>query len=413
MKRGSYHGYTSVNKLQIVSECQTTPLESVAKKYNIPPSTLRNWRKKNNAGEKILKGSKRCKGGGRKPILSKEEEEGLVEWVETWRKRGAPIDVRLLKAKAQEINPQPKKYGRGTGEFKASTRQRSTNISAEDRQVKIRKFWSYIINIRKEKEITPSRIYNMDEVPVLFDNVQRTVIDKQGCKHPVVVTKGSDKRRCTVVLTCSADGRLFPPMIIFKGKNPNHISIRTCPRSRGTILTVQPKAWMMVALMHVWQTSVFLKKLNSTKMESSLLVLDIFSGHKDLQNERRKIEPAFKRHKVFLAWVPGGCTPLVQPLDVSINHPFKTRLRQKWQDWMLQRLENIYDDDDGYSTEKEGKNEYKVKPPTKEDIVNWVEECWYETSAQTVINAFLCTGISNSLNVTEDDLNTVTFDRLC
>lgn len=32
--------------------------------------------------------------------------------------------------------------------------------------------------------------------------------------------------------------------------------------------------------------------------------------------------------------VPAGCTSLVQPLDVSLNKPFKNKMRDEWKRWL-------------------------------------------------------------------------------
>lgn len=55
--------------------------------------------------------------------------------------------------------------------------------------------------------------------------------------------------------------------------------------------------------------------------------------------------PAHKNHlfkksisadyNTILAMVPGGLTPLIQPLDVYINRSFKNKLREKYTDWMI------------------------------------------------------------------------------
>jgi hypothetical protein len=89
----------------------------------------------------------------------------------------------------------------------------------------------------------------MDEVPVYYDMINNRIVDKIGTKHPVALTTGSEKRRITVVLCCSAVGTAFPPMVIFKGKNVNHKSIRTIVHQRETVIQVQPKAWMCSELM--------------------------------------------------------------------------------------------------------------------------------------------------------------------
>jgi len=62
----------------------------------------------------------------------------------------------------------------------------------------------------------------MDEVPVFFDMVVNKVVDKKGVKNAIVTTTGSQKKRCTAVLCCRADGVKLPPTIIFKGIKTNH-----------------------------------------------------------------------------------------------------------------------------------------------------------------------------------------------
>ena len=33
--------------------------------------------------------------------------------------------------------------------------------------------------------------------------------------------------------------------------------------------------------------------------------------------------------------IPGGCTSLIQPVDIGINKPFKAFLRKTWEKWMI------------------------------------------------------------------------------
>ena len=35
--------------------------------------------------------------------------------------------------------------------------------------------------------------------------------------------------------------------------------------------------------------------------------------------------------------IPAGCTYLCQPIDVGINKTIKSGMREKWEDWMIER----------------------------------------------------------------------------
>ena len=53
--------------------------------------------------------------------------------------------------------------------------------------------------------------------------------------------------------------------------------------------------------------------------------------------------------------IPGGCTGLCQPVDVGVNKPFKNRIRNQWERWMI----------------AEGLIHGTTSPPTRDDICRW------------------------------------------
>ncbi len=89
----------------------------------------------------------------------------------------------------------------------------------------------------------------------------------------------------------------------------------------------------------------------ATEGQRAMLVLDSFSAH---------ITPAVKQKLKSINTVPlvipGGCTSKIQPLDVSLNKPFKSYVRKYWSDFVLQQATNLQ----------------KLKPPTKQNVAKWV-----------------------------------------
>jgi hypothetical protein len=60
-------------------------------------------------------------------------------------------------------------------------------------------------------------IFNMDETPFYFVQMEKKTIDIAGSKSVGVNNSGNDKSRFTVVVTHSADGRLLPFYVILRG----------------------------------------------------------------------------------------------------------------------------------------------------------------------------------------------------
>ena len=63
---------------------------------------------------------------------------------------------------------------------------------------------------------------------------------------------------------------------------------------------------------------------------SSMLVLDAFGCQ--MTDDTNAL---LHRTNTDLVIIPGGTTTLLQPLDVSINKPFKDGLRRCWSDWIM------------------------------------------------------------------------------
>ena len=119
---------------------------------------------------------------------------------------------------------------------------------------------------------------------------------------------GLDKRQATVQLTVHADGiPQTPPMVVFRGKG---LRINSQERNRWdkrVVVKFQENAWVNEGISLRWAQSIWRQKT----FEPRLLILDVHTAQKT---------PAFL-HALSLrntipAFVPPGCTSLVQPLDV-------------------------------------------------------------------------------------------------
>ena len=91
-----------------------------------------------------------------------------------------------------------------------------------------------------------------------------------------------------------------------------------------------------------------------------------------------------------IAVIPGGLTSVLQPIDVSVNKPFKDSMRQEWNEWMI----------GGQKTYTKGGT---MRAPTLPEVCQWVINSWSNLKVETIVKAFKKCGISNALDGTEDE----------
>ena len=308
-------------------------IRETASRFDIEPKQVRDWIRKK---DKLMKASPFVEKlhPGRKAKYPEIEEE-LASWIKDNRDKSRPITRPMIVRKAkllaekdiyQEMYPDVstgkfsnKWVDAFMSRFSLSTRRRTTVAQnlPEDLVEKQQQFLSFILFRRREHNYPLKYIANLDETSVTFDLPSTTTVDKRGTKTVSIRTTGHERSCFTVMLCCLADGTKLPATCIFK--------LRTMPRGEfpaGINVRVNAKGWCNEVEMLWWINNVWSTRLiNGNETSRSLLVLDSFRGH--LVDS---VKQQFISKKTDLAVIPGGLTSKLQPLDVMINHSFKSKV---------------------------------------------------------------------------------------
>ena len=214
------------------------------------------------------------------------------------------------------------------------------------------------------------------ETPMHFELPSNRTLEFSGSRTVAVKSCGAEKRSFTVVLAVAADGAKVPPKVIFKGvRTPRDLVVPHPLR-----VSFHKKGWMDEQGIREWI------RQSLPRAERSLLVWDSFRAHLT-----DSVKDDLKQRNIDVAVIPGGLTPVVQPLDKCLNKPFKDNVRRKYLAWMTL-----------------GPFEFtpagKKKAPSRNLVLRWIKEAWAEIPQEMVVKSFKTCGISNALDGTEDDV---------
>lgn len=230
--------------------------------------------------------------------------------------------------------------------------------------------------LEENKTITTDFILNMDETPVYIDMPYKATLEIKGTNPIRIKSSNQSNQRFTVVLTVSASGKKLKPLVVLSGKRKPKIDLSN---GRNVLVTKTPKAWLNLDVMKLWISEVLVPWCSQNKVTirnpKCILILDTYTVH-----NATEIKNLLLLAGVLPVFVPGGCTPYLQPLDVAVNKSFKGFLRLTQ---AKQRLE---------------RNDRNLKPkrPTDAELLDWIEESWNLITSDSIRNGFLTSGITTS-----------------
>lgn len=391
MNKVQYSSHTASFKLKVIAYAEKRGNRAAGREFAVTESNIRYWRKQKlalaetNASRRAFRGPKR----GNFPEL----EVKLLEYVRKLCDEEITLSHEMLRLKAQELATE---QGISSVQFKASrgwvcrflkrkglSLQKRTSLCQRmlsEFDVKIINFHRHVIKLRKNNGYLLSQIGNANHVPLYFDMPTNTTLAEKDYKSFLIQKTGCEKLRCNVMLAITADGTKLPPYVIFKRKT---MPIDNIPK--GIHVRVHEKGWMDAAMLGDWMRTVWNRRPGSKLKKPSLLVWDNFRGY--LGEGTKAI---LKAMMTDLAVIPIGLTSVLQPLDVSVNKPFKESVKKLYLQWVAEEKQTLA------PTEK-------IKPPSSEIICLWILMAWDMVKPEVIIKSFLKTGISNKLDGSEND----------
>ncbi|CAI7913802.1 unnamed protein product [Closterium sp. NIES-54] len=312
---------------------------ALAKLAKVQPCQIRDWKKMKERLEVSSSCRRRLMGAGRKPKFPFMERAVYCQFLKH-RGRGLAISVSMLQKWSAKYMKHRMPGVNWRASFCWATRFRArwhvarrvkTKMGqklAADCKAKVESFWEFVRQMRSLHDYPLDLILNADQTPLFLEMPAERTLEMKGARTVHVWSAGYEKERVTVMLAVTASGLKLPPYVVFKRK-----TIPKVPIPAGMVVRAQDKGWMDESLVQDWITQVmvpFLKPLREStgRRREALVVLDSYRAHLT-----EAVGQTMRMFRLSQAVIPGGCTPLVQPLDVSINRAFKCGARHRYSSW--------------------------------------------------------------------------------
>ncbi len=362
-KRGQYLTHLDDARLAIAKYANIHGATKAARKFStadkkISESTVRGWvtkfRKEMKTTEKdvdeVTADDLKNKPRGRPLMLGDELDKQVQEHIKAIRESGGVINRTIVLATGHGIVSSHNRsfleeYGghikldRGwstslmerMGYVYRKGTHATSSIPANFDELQ-QDFYKRIRKTVKKYKIPDQLIINFDQTAVKIVPVSDWTLEEKGSEQ-VDITGIDDKRGITALLGEAASGDLIPPQLIYQGKTDAcHPSFKF-PEEFN--VTHSESHWSTTETMLEYVDKVLvpykeriIDEMDLPLRQKALVIFDVYKAHQSEEFLQKLKKKGFK-----IAFVPGGCTSKLQPLDVSGNKSFKDGLKMNFTFW--------------------------------------------------------------------------------
>ena len=167
--------------------------------------------------------------------------------------------------------------------------------------------------------------------------VSNWTLAEKGLKQ-IAITGIDDKREMTAVLAATASGQLLPPQLLYQGKTEKcHPEVAF------------PEKWDIHHSANHWSNSDTMERyvdriiipyvedqraLLKCPKQAAICIFDVFRAH-----QSQTMLDKLRAKNIYYTFVPASCTGELQPLDITLNKVYKEKLKEHFENWYSNKVE--------------------------------------------------------------------------
>jgi hypothetical protein len=185
-----------------------------------------------------------------------------------------------------------------------------------------RSFADFVTKLIKKYNYPPENIINMDEIPVWFDQPVAKTVAFKGAKEVKCLKVSGDRERISAVLAVTQAGKMLPVTVITQSQS------KQAKEAAGDTLVKHGQVYHYKQANKTMKSHIMCDYVKNVLApcypvgQRKLLIMDAAPGHKT-----KMVKEACKKYHFDIAMIPGGMTGDLQPLDISVNRSFKSKLK--------------------------------------------------------------------------------------
>jgi len=286
-------------------------------------------------------------------VLGKETEQMLVKWLLSCSRMGFPVGreglLSSVKKLVDETNldtpfsnnrPGKKWFYSFLSRHKILSQKHSEYVNRARGSVtenKIRSWFKEVYETLGENASIledPSRVFNMDETCFNLALKGELIIGERG-RNVYDEHTNSDKENVTTLFGTNALGKWAPPLTIFKYERIPATLVKSAPSGWG--IGKSETGWMTSETFFEYMANIFLPFINESNIFRPVIVfLDGHKSHLSLH-----LSKLCRENGLILVALYPNSTHILQPLDVAVFGPLKSRWKKIVKQWRVDNEKEI------------------------------------------------------------------------